>query len=522
MTEKSINILWVDDEIDMLKAHVIFLQEKGYQVHTATNGEKAVEEVKNHPVDIILLDENMPGLSGMETLSRLKDIHPEIPVVIITKNEEEDLMDEAIGSKIDDFLLKPVNPRQILLSIKKNIDNQRLINRKTTSDYQSEFSKIGLQINESMHFNDWVEVYKKLVYWELELANARGVEMEEVLNMQKEEANNAFAKYIKKNYPGWFENDKANKPLMSPSIFQKKIFPLLEQGDKVFVIVVDNLRLDQWKLLSTVLNKQFSVEEEELFCSIIPTTTQYARNAMFAGLMPYEIEQLMPDFWINENQDENMNQFEQELLESQIARAGKKIKFNYNKVYNKKGEKYINKQFSNFMNYQLNVIVYNFIDILSHARTDVEMIKELAEDEPAYRTLTLSWFKHSYLYQFLQKLSEKENVKVVITTDHGSISVKDPIKISGDRETSTNLRYKASRRLNYNPKDVFEIKNPELVHLPRISLNHSFIFATGNDYFVYQNEYNQYANYYKNTFQHGGISMEEMLIPYVVLNPKST
>lgn len=514
-------ILWVDDEIDVLKAHILFLEDKGYQVLTATNGEKAIEQLDNQPVNLILLDENMPGLSGMETLNRIKDKHPDVPVIMITKNEEEDFMDEAIGSKIDDYLIKPVNPNQILLAIKKTLDNQRLVHQKATTDYQMEFSKIGMQINESLEFNDWVDVYKKLVYWELELANASGEDMKEILETQKEEANNEFSRYIKNNYVDWFGSKSDKKPLLSPNLFKERIFPLLDEGHQVFVILLDNLRYDQWKTISSMLTQYLTLESEEIYCSILPTTTQYSRNSIFAGLMPYEIEQLNPDLWRFEDEDERMNQYEKDLLENQINRSGKNYKFNYHKIYNKKGEKYIYKQLSNLLNYQFNVIVYNFIDILSHARTNVEMIQELAENESAYRTLTSSWLQHSYLITLIKELAENNNLKVIITTDHGSIKVQNPLKIAGSRETTSNLRYKLFKKLSYDPKQVMEVKKADEAHLPERSKNYSYVFATRNDYFVYQNNYHQYVNYYKNTFQHGGISMEEMLIPFAVLNTKS-
>jgi len=514
---KKINILWTDDEIDLLKPHILFLEEKGYNIVTANNGDDAINLVKLQNFDIIFLDENMPGLSGLETLNKINSLSPNIPVVMITKSEEEDIMDEAIGSKIADYLIKPVNPKQILLSIKKNIDNIKLITKKTTSAYQAEFGKIGMLINSSFSFNDWVEIYKKLIYWELELEKFNDPGMNEVMLMQKTEANHAFYKFIKKNYFSWFDEKTENKPLLSPNIFRHKIFPLLKNNQKVVVFLIDNLRFDQWKTICPEIQEYLQLDNEEIFCSILPTSTHYARNAMFAGLMPYEIEKMNPDLWLNEEEEGGKNLHEKELLRRQIARQGMNLNFTYEKVNNLKTGKKLVENFSSFLNKELTIVVYNFVDMLSHARTEFEMIRELANDESAYRSLTLSWFRHSHLLDLIKELG-KQAVKIVITTDHGTIRVNNPIKVVGDKKTTTNLRYKQGKNLKYDPKEVFEIKQPSMVHLPKTHVSSSYIIATTDDFFAYPNNYNYYVNYYKNTFQHGGISLEEMLIPVAVLS----
>jgi CheY-like chemotaxis protein len=509
----------VDDEIDLLKPHVIFLEEKGYDVDTACDGEEAIEKVTGSGYDLIFLDENMPGLSGLETLQRMKSIRPETPVIMITKSEEEEIMDEAIGSQISDYLIKPVNPKQILLSIKKHIDIKRLVSEKTTSDYQIEFSQIGMKISQSFTFDDWADIYKKIVYWELELEKGEANEMKEVLKMQKSEANNEFAKYIKSNYYSWFDKNNNDCPLMSHTLLKNRVIPLLEQGEKVFFIFIDNLRYDQWRTLFNDLHSYFELDTDELFCSIIPTTTQYSRNAMFAGLMPYEIDKIIPGLWLNDEDEGGKNMHEEELLRKQLNRYGLNVRFNYEKVFNKAGERKIIKNFKGLMNNQLNVVVYNFVDMLSHARTNVDMIKELADDEAAYRSLTLSWFRHSQVFDLLKMLATEE-VKVVVTTDHGSIRVNNPVKVIAGRETSSNLRFKAGKNLSYNPKEVFEIKDISKAHLPERNISYSYIFARNNDYFVYPNNYNYYVSYFRNTFQHGGVSLEEMLIPFAIMSPK--
>jgi CheY-like chemotaxis protein len=515
--QKKISILWTDDEIDLLRPHILFLENKGYEVITASNGEDAVALVKEKNFDLIFLDENMPGISGLETLNQIKNFNPGIPVVMITKSEEENIMDEAIGSKIDDYLIKPVNPKQILLSIKKNIDLRRLIQQKTTSAYQSDFMQISMLINSARDFNDWVDIYKKLTYWHIELAAGEDPGMNEILRMQKTEANKGFSKFIRNNYIGWFNAKQSGRPLISAGIFPQKIFPLLEKTPRVCFILIDNLRYDLWRSMIPLIEDYYRLESEEIYCSILPTATQYARNAMFAGLMPLEIEDIFPNLWIDEEEEGGKNVQEDKLLERQIQRHVKKIRFRYEKVNNSRAGKKLVENIKDLQPYDLIVAVFNFVDILSHARTEMEMIKELAHDEISFRSLTMSWFQHSHLLDFIREMS-KTGTKLVITTDHGTIQVNNPLRVVGDKKTTTNIRYKQGKNLSYNPGEIFEIKKPAEIHLPKSHISSTYIFAMNNDFLVYPNNYNQYVNYYRNTFQHGGISLEEMLVPVSVLN----
>ncbi len=516
---QSANILWADDEIDLLKPHILFLTEKGYHIETATNGRDALDIFKTKDFDIVFLDENMPGLTGLETLSSLKTLNPDIPVVMITKSEEEYLMEDAIGFKIDDYLIKPVNPKQILLTIKKLIDNKRLVSEKTSMAYQQDFRNLGMTLNENLSYQEWIDVYKKLVFWELELEKLEDAGMHEILTMQKAEANAQFCKFVEKNYLEWIKNqDKA--PILSHQLFKKKVFPILSDQTPTFFILIDNLRYDQWKIINPIITEYFRLEEEDTYFSILPTATQYARNAIFSGLMPIDMEKRFGDMWQNDEDEGGKNLFEEKFLEDQIKRSVKNdIKFSYHKILNYDQGRDLNDSLNNLMKNDLNAIVYNFVDMLSHARTDMQMIRELANDDAAYRSITLSWFEHSPLLDLIKKLSQKR-VKLIITTDHGTIRVKKPSKVIGDRNTNSNLRYKQGKNLNYNPKEVFLVKNPHEALLPKLHVSSSFIFAKEDSYFVYQNNYNQFVNYYNESFQHGGISLEEMIIPIVTYKNK--
>ena len=510
-------LLWVDDEIDMLRAHILFLEKKDYEVVTANNGPDAIDLCREENFDLVLLDENMPGLSGLETLTRLKDVAPNVPVVMVTKNEEEDIMDQAIGSKIADYLLKPVNPKQILLTLKKNIHQREIVQEVTQTGYRQDFSRIGMQMSESLSPEEWKELYKRLVHWELELAEA-GSPMDDMLHMQKEEANHTFAKFIRKNYEGWIQQSDT-RPLMSPDIFKRCIFPRLSAGRKVFLLVLDNFRYDQWRMLSRELADDFDMDED-LYYAILPTATQYARNAIFAGLMPLQIKQMYSELWVEEDEDEGKNLNEEALIRHQLERFRRREAFSYHKINDSQAADRLLSQFSQITATPLNVLVINFIDILSHARTESKMVRELAGNESAYRSITLSWFRHSPVSELFHRLAELD-YDIIITTDHGSIRVDQPTKVVGDRNVNTNLRYKLGRNLSYNAKEVIELRQPKLWQLPAPNLSTAYVFATGARFFAYPNNYNYYVQYYRDTFQHGGVSMEEMMVPLVVLKPKA-
>ncbi|MDE0535645.1 T9SS response regulator signal transducer PorX [Tenacibaculum sp. L6] len=514
---KNIHILWVDDEIDLLKPHILFLEKKDYKVTTCTNGADAIDMVDENNFDIVFLDENMPGISGLEALSEIKQKNPNLPVVMITKSEEEYLMEEAIGSKIADYLIKPVNPNQILLSLKKNLDHSRLVSEKTTSNYQQEFRKISMDLAMVNSYEEWSELYKKLVHWELELEDINDTGMLEILESQKSEANSQFFKFIKKKYQNWLTSN--DKPTFSHTLFKDYVVPNLSKEQGVLWVVIDNLRYDQYRVLEPFINNYYKKEEEHSYYSILPTATQYARNAIFSGLMPSEMEKRFPKDWKNDTDEGGKNLFEAEFLDDQIKRLGLDIKHEYYKIVSLKSGKDLADNYNGTKQNDLTAVVFNFVDMLSHAKTEMEVIKELAGDDKAYRSLTVSWFKNSPLYDIIQK-AQKLGQKLIITTDHGTINCKHPTKVIGDKNISSNLRYKTGRSLSYEDKDVYAVKNPKDIFLPTVAINSPFIFTKEDLFFAYPNNYNHFVKYYKNTYQHGGISLEEMIIPCAVYNPK--
>lgn len=516
----NIKILWADDEIDMLKPQLFFLEKKGYEVVTVSNGHDALETFEEHnDIDVVFLDESMPGITGLETLERLKTINANVPVVMITKNEAENLMEEAIGSQIDDYLIKPVNPNQILLTLKKLTDNQRLVSEKTMTDYQIQFRQILMEINSGLDKEGWVDIYKKIISWELKLDASQTTEMQDILQMQKNEANAEFCKFIMNKYQSWFESEE-DSPVMSHNLLKSYMLPELTSGTPSFLFLLDNLRFDQWKIIEPEISKLFRVEEEKTFYSILPTSTQYSRNAIFAGMTPNDIKKNHASRWLDDNEDGGKNNHEAEFLKSQLNRLMRDpVNMDYMKVTNVQKAKQMSDNILNSLNNDLTVVVYNFIDMLSHARTEMEVLKELAGDEKAYRSLTLSWFDNSPLKTALEKLAEKK-VQIFITTDHGTIRVHKPTKIIGDRQTTTNLRYKSGKNLKYERKEVFEIKDPAKVGLPSPNLSTTYVFAKEERFFLYPNNYNKFNNLYMDTFQHGGISLEEVICPFVKLRPR--
>ncbi len=514
-----VKILWVDDEVELLKPHVLFLEQKGYEVETCNNGYDAIDMATEVAYDLIILDEMMPGMTGLETLPQIKEVRPTTPVIMVTKSEEENIMDKAVGSKIADYLIKPVNPNQVLLSIKKHVHSRQLVTEQTTADYRAEFGRLSTSLQMADTFSDWCTLYRRLTSWEIELEGSTDRSIKEILFYQKNEANQEFSKFVRRNYYDWINRRTDEVPVMSHTLMRSTIFPAVEAGQKTTLLLIDNFRYDQWRAISSMLRGYYDVAVDDFYCAILPTATQYARNAIFAGLMPLAIDRLMPERWLNDNEEGGKNQYEEEFLRRLLTQCGKSWRVTFDKLVRPEQGRRLIENIQRIHEADFSVIVYNFLDILSHARTETDIIRELTEDEAAFRSLTRSWFEHSDLYTILKLLSERGHT-VIITSDHGTIRVDNPVRVTGDRETSANLRYKTGRNLSYNRKEVYEVTRPEDIQLPSSNLTSSYIFAYNRDFLVYNNDANRYVRYYRNTFQHGGISMEEMIVSYIVLNPK--
>ena len=509
-------ILWVDDEIDLLQPYIIFLKSKGYELVTATNGEDALDELEIAVPDIVFLDENMPGMTGLETLQEIKRLHPEVPVVMITKSEEEHIMEQAIGEKIADYLIKPVNPNQILMCLKKHVHQQEIVTEQLQQNYRQEWSDISYMIDTATTIEEWQAIERTLSRWDIELENSP---MRSLIEDQRTQANAAFAKWIAKHYEAWFSaQSSADRPVMSHDLMKHAVFPLLDKGEKVLLCVIDNFRYDQWKTIQPLISEFYTVRSEEQYTSILPTATQYARNAIFSGLLPLQIQQMYPQYWVEEGDEETKNQYEKELVQTLLDRYRRRESFNYWKVNESDFCERVIAQLKG-VQAPLNIVVLNFIDMLSHSRTESKMMRELANDEAAYRSLTLSWFRHSPTYELLRKAADL-GFTLVLTTDHGTTCVKNAVQIIADKNTNTNIRYKVGKALNCSSKNVFSIEQPKQVGLPCPNVSSSYAFCAGSDFFAYPNQFNYYAQYYRNTFQHGGISLEEMIIPLVTLTPK--
>ena len=515
---KKFKILWIDDEIDLLKSHFIFLKSRGYIIQPCSNGREGITVLENDKFDLVLLDENMPGLNGFETLSIIKKTKPNLPVIMVTKNEEEKIIDDAIGSKVSDYLIKPVNPNQILHSLKKTLNQKNLVSEKASNQYQKDFRKISLDILSAGSFFKWVDIYEKIIYWKIELIESENNSMLNILENQLKEANLVFGKFIKNNYLKWI-NSEDNSPTLSHNVFKNKIIPFVSNNNSTLLILIDNLRLDQWKILEPIISKYYNVHQEELYASILPTTTQYARNSFFAGLTPNLIKDKFPDLWIDDIQKGNKNKYENELLSKQLESLNFKDDFKYFKITSLTDAKRMVLKLKELKKIKLNTIVYNFVDILSHAKTEMNLIKELAFEDKGYLSLTFSWFKNSPLYELIRKASELK-LKLIITTDHGTINVTNPLEIIGNKETSLNLRYKYGKGLKFHQKKVFEISDPINYKLPKDSHEDKYVFALENSYFIYPNKFNKYAKHFMNTYQHGGVSLQEMLIPLIKLSPR--
>lgn len=519
MENKAV-ILWVDDEIDLLKSNILFLKQKGYDVYEATNGDDAIQFIKNNDVDLVFMDEMMPGKGGLETLSEVKDLKPGLPVVMVTKNEEESLMEDAIGKKISDYLLKPVNPKQVLLVCKKFLEGRKLKGDQVSRDYIQEFNQISMSLMNELTWDEWTNIHVKMTNWELELDEHPELGLKQTAIDQRRECNVEFSKFVEKNYRNWLD-DNAGAPVLSNRVVDKYLIPDIDKYKSVFLIVVDCMRLDQWLVMERYLENYFRISKDYYY-SLLPTATPYSRNAIFAGLYPSEIEKHYPDLWRTGDDENSKNNYEKEFLQKLLERRKIKLRneLRYTKIMDSDFSRGIESRILSFCNNQVNALVINFVDMIAHSRSDTAILKEIAPDESAYRSLTESWFEHSSFFGMLRQLSTKSDVKIILTTDHGSIRCLHGVKALGDKESATNLRYKYGRNVKAEPRNAIFVKNPLDYRLPVRNGIVNYIIAKEDFYFVYPTDYHKFLNYYNDTFQHGGISMEEMILPVAFLESK--
>jgi len=523
MNQSKGRILWIDDEIELLKPHIILLEQRGYNVETATNGEDAIELVKKSHYDLTFLDESMVGISGLETLPILKEIDPATPVVMVTKNEAESVMEDAIGRKIDDYLTKPVNPAQILAACKKFLESERISQEKITQDYIQGLNQITSLLYDDLSWNDWKEIYHKLVTWSLELDRHPQLGFQETLQNQWRECNTVFSKFIEDNYQNWIHRKTSEAPVFSSEVVEKYLVPKLKSGNPVFFIVVDCMRLDQWLIMEEHLRPFYNFKKD-FYSAILPTATPYARNSIFAGLFPIDIQKHYPQWWVNElnSEDYKLNAYEKELLEEQLKRkrASLNTPLQYIKIHDTDFGKKIESDIMKYSRNHLTSIVVNAVDMIAHSRSDFAILKEIAPNESAYRSLTSSWFQHSSLFGILKSISSIKNVKIILTTDHGSIRCMRGVKVIGDKETSTNLRYKFGKNVKAESRHAIQLKDPADFKLPRLGITVNNIIAKEDFYFVYPTDFHFYLGKYRDSFQHGGVSMEEMIVPIIELIPR--
>lgn len=516
-------VLWADDEIELLRPHILFLNERGYDIHAVTSGEDAVRAVARETFDAVLLDEQMAGLDGLATLQRVKRIQPALPVIMITKSEEESLMEEAIGGKIDDYLTKPVNPSQILSALKRILESRSISQERLNRDYVAEFNRINDEIEtEDLDWDDWLELGVRLSRWAIDISAMRETSLQDLLDQQMQTANIAFAKFVEKNYPAWMKMKRDERPPLSSDVVREWVVPHMQKGEQVLFLVLDCLRLDHWLSVEPVLRDHFNIETDAYY-SILPTATPFSRNSIFSGMSPDTFPTVNGDLFnkLDWDGETNVNRFERQLLDRQLKNLGAmpNPEPKYTKILDPEEANRTLKKASDYFDQPLVSMVFNFVDIVAHHRSTEEVIQTLIPDEAAYRSVVKSWFEHSPLFELMRKFGER-GVTIVITSDHGSIRARKASKVVGDREASSNLRYKFGRNLNVDPKHAIKVKDPLKWGIHSKGVNIDLLLAKQDAYFVYPTEFNKYADRFRDNFIHGGISLEEMVLPVAVLRSK--
>ncbi len=519
-TQEAKQILWADDEIDLLRPHQIFLKDRGYDITPVTNGDDAIALVQKRGFDAVLLDEMMAGRDGLSTLAAIKDINPHIPVIMITKNEEERLMEQAIGQRIDDYLTKPVNPSQILLACKKLLDARQIQKDRMGLDYAAASNRLRESLILAESWRDWIDLHVRLSEWDLELDRFYDPGLRTMHDDLRSACNLGFGKFVEDNYSQWVQ-DEEDSPTLSVDIVSEFVAPYVQDGQQVFFVVVDCMRLDHWLAILPLLSDIFDIEQHYHY-SILPTATPYSRNAIFSGLFPIDLAVLYPDEWqVARDDDMSRNRHEHQLLDQQLAEIDPELNLDtrYVKILDIAEGNRLAKKVHSYRSFPLMAVVVNFLDMLTHGRSESELLQEMAPNEPAYRSLTRSWFSHSSLFEMLRKLSETDST-VVLTTDHGCMLSARASLAYGNRDTSTGIRFKYGKNLRCDNRHAMHIRDPEAFGLPSVGQGTNYIICREDYFFVYPTNFNEYQAKYANSFQHGGISLEECILPVAIMRGK--
>jgi CheY-like chemotaxis protein len=518
--DRPYKILWVDDEIELLKSQILLLQNKGFIVIPAASGEEALAKVKEHDFDLVLLDEMMPGMDGLATLAALRQLRPELSAIMATKNEKEELVEQALGQKIDDFLLKPLNPAQVLASCRRVLESRHLVEGQASREYLTQLNNLRNFDYPSLDWQGWCRHYQMLTEWDLRLSELPDQGLHQSHEDITKEANLEFGRFIEENYIHWLHG--SSRPILSTDLVERYLLPIMKNNQKCLLLILDCMRLDQWLLLEPYLKEWFDIKRDHYY-SILPTATPYSRNSIFSGLYPSQLAKNYPQYWEKGGHagEASLNRHEHKLLELQLQRlkVPHPADFRYSKIYNIDEGHELKKVFGSWQNVPLAAVVVNFMDILVHSRAESLVLQEIAPDEKAFRSLTRTWFANSDVLNILQQAARQKR-QVIVTTDHGSLQGRRATIIQAGRDTSANLRYKSGTNISCDPRQVLWIKKPLEYMLPEDFTGLQYLVAKEDYYLVYPTKYEEYRKRYEGTFQHGGISMEEMILPVCRLTPK--
>jgi DNA-binding NarL/FixJ family response regulator len=512
-------VLWIDDEADLLESHRIFLREKGFEVDSASNADDAVEMLRRRQYGIVLLDEQMPGKRGLEAYREIRELDPLLPIVMVTKSEEDATLREAIGVDVRDYLVKPINPRQVLSVITRVLEGPRIRQQHIARSFVERFRAIEIERERTLDWRGWIARFSELVDWDIQLAHAREQSLYESLQSLYPDMRREFADFMRTAYPAWLHDLEGERPPLSIDVVGEFLLPVLERSRAALFVVIDCLRLDQWRVLQPLLTPYFDVETTHYF-SVLPTATPYSRNALFSGLFPGEIAARFPDWW-GDREDESLNAHERELLEAHLAELNVPAPVRYEKVSTAADSAELERRLSGAIAAEgVSAFVFNFVDLLTHGRSESAILYEVARDEMALRQITRQWFERSVLFSLL-KDAARRGVPALLTTDHGSIHCQTPATVFAKRDATANLRYKFGEDLRAERAEhALLFSNSDHLRLPRRGLGGNTLLAVGDTFFVYPTKLREYQTRYRGSFLHGGVTPEEVILPIALLTPR--